>query len=63
MPTVITYSNKAMLPNSATPWPKHIQTITVCFLVFKIYLLYCYFFYKYQRSSIFLRVNIHEYKS
>ena len=23
-----TYSNKAILPNSATPWTKHIQTIT-----------------------------------
>ena len=23
-----TYSNKATLPNSATPWPKHIQSAT-----------------------------------
>jgi hypothetical protein len=28
-----TYSNKATPPNSATPWAKHIQTTTDCFLV------------------------------
>jgi hypothetical protein len=43
MPTVThllqqghTYSNKAKSPNSATPWAKHIQIITMLFLTHPI---------------------------
>lgn len=31
-----TFSCKATLPDSATPWPKHIQTITVSYYVSKL---------------------------